>query len=236
MEAERLETETHSQAEQGRARVQWYFSERGGTPGSVFEIFSGKGQGQGDMIKLPTRKRETASKANPAPAYNCGGYSATRVYASESRQQKSSKIPISTGRSGAPVRRAIAGLPSLHQSWVQYCYSTSYQSKRQAGAIFTRLAWEKYRADYLQGSTRKRTESNVRHMFHFQVTKTFSFSELCLWSSKMPEQLAVIELVNKETWKKTYRRHWIDIHDHLVVIDRKAMERVAEALGGAGLA
>ena len=201
----------HTEADYGRALVLWGYSEQGGAPGSVFEQFSGKGKAQSAQLK-------------PSKVHD--GYSPTRVYASESRRQKESKLPISSGHCGGFVRRAIATLPALEQSWVNHCYNPSQSRKAEAGGVVLRMAVSDFEDRHPGGKgSHSKTRSMALAMLRSQINEASSYRRLCLWSDRMPPEYG--ETISAEQWKKTYRGYWKLARLYVLGLDNRAMTNVA---------
>ncbi len=92
-------------ADRGRAKVQWYFSERGSVRGSAMDAFSGRGKNQhqgsyrdarpanfADEDQYQMTARDYALQRDTA--------SPTRVNATESTRAKFSSVPSSSGSPG----------------------------------------------------------------------------------------------------------------------------------------
>jgi hypothetical protein len=202
-----------SDAERGRALVQWYFSERGGPTGSVAEIFSGKGRHQRESGLKPSRRVD--------------GLSPTRVHAVETRKPGVSRAPEASGRGGGSVRRAIAGLSPIHQSWVQFEYGTNLAVIRAAADQLRRLVPNRL-AQYHPELSRAnaRTVARVALMLDDRLRGQHWYWTLSAEPGKAAPPYLEADGVSDEAWRKTYRPIWRQISAQLRAVDTEAMEQV----------
>jgi hypothetical protein len=189
-------------ADQVRARLQWAYDEKQGVVGSISEIFSGK-----------RTKRQDLPRGRAA-----NGFSATRVHATETRKPGRSHIPISGGRSGGDIRRAVYQLPPLEQHWVHHCYNPSTYKKNEADQHLALELFAELR-DRMQGK-HATTQSIALLMTRLQLEQSRSYAGFLLWSPSKPPQLADM---SRASWGETHKPTWIAIHHAMLHTDNRAM-------------
>lgn len=203
----KIDTETEDRV---RAALQWAFSEKASTPGSIFEVFSGK------------KTKESTLR----PSRRSDGLSATRIHAVESARQGSAKIPISSGRSGGDIRRAIYSLPALQQNWVNHCYNPSSSKKIEAGKVLLSGLWDQYLAQGDTAGVHARSKTIVTFMLHIQLQQARSYAGLQRWSESMPG--AFQGVISRSSWCDTHRDRWRAVHGMIINLDHTAIRGIAE--------
>lgn len=188
--------------------VQWAFSERSGVSGSIFEMFSGQ--------------KTKASKLKPSRRDH--GLSPTRVYAAESARQRNSKLPISSGRSGGDIKRAISSLPPIQQHWVHYCYNPSASRKREAHEALGRLMWEEFRDRHSISGLHQTTLVVMMFMLRLQLEQARSYPGFNRWRATRPLQLE--ESISRSSWSETYRAHWLAMRLTIEHVDGSSLRNV----------
>ena len=189
-------------ADQVRARLQWAYGEKESVVGSISEVFSGR------RTKNPDLPRGRAS----------AGLSATRVHATETRKPGRSHIPISGGRSGGDIRRAVYQLPPISQHWVHHCYNPSAYKKTEADAHLAAELAERLRKT-LNGK-HSATQTIATLMLRLQLEQSRSYSGLLLWSASKPQQFADM---SRSSWRDTYKPIWQTLHNTIAEIDENAL-------------
>lgn len=178
------------------------------------QVFSGKGKDQKSLLR-----------AGSAPI----GLSATRIYATETRRASYDRVPISSGMSGARVKIAIACLSPELQTWVNYCYNNSTDTKRKNSGRFTRFLMAEYGRRYWHHGMHSDTRSRVSLMLKLQALQGRHFWTFCQWDRKQPQELR--EIITQDMWKQTYSQHWKQIHSLMREIDDMAMMGICSGVG-----
>ena len=190
-----------------RAALQWAFSEQSTAHGSIFELFSGR----------------EVKEAKLVPSRRTDGLSATRVHATESQKQGSAKIPISSGRSGGEIRRAVYSLPHMQQQWVNHCYNPNRAKKMESGKVLLPGIWNLYLSD--TAGIHARSKTLITFMVHLQLQQARSYAGLQKWSDSLPE--AFRGVISRPSWSDTHKARWEGIHRIILTLDHKAMQGIA---------
>ena len=198
--------------DQVRAMIQWAYSEQPGVDGSIFEIFSG---------------RKTV-KANLKPSRRSAGLSPTRVHATATPREGKARIPISSGRSGGEIKRAVATLPAMEQNWVHHCYNPSRERKMAATAALVPALWAKYKEQILGSRSHNRTAILALFMLKLQMQQARSYPGLSKWSPSRPEEFAPV--VSRSSWSDTHSARWEGIHKMILALDHQALMGVYRAM------
>jgi len=201
--------ETFGPVEQARAWVRWYYEEQPSTAGSVMEVFSGKGRTQGESLK---------------PSKSSAGFSPTRVHATETKNPKYNRVPLSTGYSGGGIRRAINALPGIHKNWVNYCYNPSRANKLEHGDLYRRRLWDLFLSEYNQSGLNVKTRTVIALMFNMQVGRAECYTGYCQWSYKRPVEFS--KAIDRKMWERTYQPHWRSIRILMDRVDQEALKKV----------
>lgn len=207
---------------QARAWVQWCFSESTGTPGSVFQMFSGKGKTQAQWLEEDEDDED-----------DIGGFNPTRIHATESGKSKNSSIPLMSGRCGGDIIRAISTLRPIHQTWIYYCYSHSVSKKRDAKDVYTRLLWEEFQQRYFKGNTHARTRVTVLFMLQLQINNARNYEQLFAWEEKRPKEFS--STITHAMWTNSYRDYWKGIRAMVLHNDMIALENIYKRVKNRGI-
>lgn len=203
-----------------RARVQWFYGDRGGVSGSSAQSFAGKGRGQ-QSDKRAYKRMPKVVNGSVVPA------EVTQVHATETRRQGVSRIPVSSGRSGGNIRRAISSLSPLQQQWIHYCYNPSPQRKREALKRLGVGLWEEYKAQENLEGEHQRTRVIASAMLRLQLEQARSFPSLCRWRDRLPVELE--GSVSQSEWDEKFAGFWSRMHGLIVALDREALAAIGSA-------
>lgn len=205
-------TEPNPITDQVRAMIQWAYSEQPGVDGSIFEIFSG---------------RKTV-KANLKPSRRSAGLSPTRVHATATPREGKARIPISSGRSGGEIKRAVATLPAMEQNWVHHCYNPNRDRKLAASKALIPALWASYKAQNSLHGIHNRTVILAQFMLKVQMQQAQSYPGLVRWSPSRPAEFA--NVVTRSSWSDTHSKRWEGIHAMILALDHRALMAVYKAI------
>lgn len=191
--------------DQTRAMIQWAYSEQSGASGSIFEIFSGR------------QTKDTKLK----PSRRTAGLSPTRVHATETQKSGKARIPIASGRSGGEIKRAVASLPSIEQSWIHLVYNPSRDRKEMATKILYPALWELYKSRHNPKGSHNRTMILTQYMLKIQLQQAHSYAGFTRWSKSRPE--AMENAIKRPSWTDTFQDRWIAVRLMLEKVDNEAL-------------
>lgn len=198
--------------DQVRAMIQWAYSEQPGVDGSIFEIFSG---------------RKTV-KANLKPSRRSAGLSPTRVHATATPREGRTRIPVSSGRSGGAVKRAVSTLPANEQNWIHHCYNPVHDRKLQATLALYPALWAHYKQAIGKKGTHTRTTILAQYMLKLQLQQARTYRGLAEWSASRPAEFATV--VSRSSWSDTHSTRWAEIHNMILALDHRALMGVYRAM------
>ena len=198
--------------DRGRALVQGAYSEHRGPVGSPMDIFSGKGRDQRESVLKPSK--QTA------------GLSPTRIYASETRRQKTAQRPKSSGLSNQRILEVIQAAPKIEFLWISYVYNPMHAVKDESRGHLFKCLWDRYRATYLKGC-RAETHGIAHNMALIQIDHCRTYRDFEYWDSRQPAQL---ESATADQWRKTLQPHWCAIRNLFETVDREALTRVSDKI------
>lgn len=136
------------------------------------------------------------------------------THATATRKSGASKPPVHEDQiMNGRTHRAIADLEPLQCAWVQYRYRKPGEARTGHGESFRRAYFEIYSADNLKGC-KKSTRYIAQYLIAFVM-------QGCRGDPK-PDGADI----DPQSWRKTYKPHFMRIKAEIAEIDAEAMHRL----------
>ncbi|EPK7771259.1 bacteriophage antitermination protein Q [Klebsiella oxytoca] len=149
----------------------------------------------------------------------------TALYVPETRSRRRPMPPIREGAfTSCSWRRAILTLNASQQAWLKYCYGFDLHFGYQTEIC--RYVWDTYAKRITQDKLQRRVKKRLITLVWLAVQDVAAKNLNEAYKEYAATALASFMSVNRDSWYKTYAKHWREIKEIVRMLDTNSLAAV----------
>lgn len=149
----------------------------------------------------------------------------TALYVLETRSRRRPMPPIrEKAFSSCAWRRAVLALNASQQAWLKYCYGFDLHFGYQTEIC--RYVWDTYAKRITQDKLQRRVKKRLITLMWLAVQDVAAKNLNEAYKEYAATALASFMSVNRDSWYKTYAKHWREIKEIVRMLDTNSLAAV----------
>lgn len=149
----------------------------------------------------------------------------TALYVLETRSRRRPMPPIrEKAFSSCAWRRAVLSLNASQQAWLKYCYGFDLHFGYQTEIC--RYVWDIYAKRITQDKLQRRVKKRLITLVWLAVQDVAAKNLNEAYKEYAATALASFMSVNRDSWYKTYAKHWREIKEIVRMLDTNSLAAV----------